>query len=1018
MLPRNPLQQLTPPRLRKALERVREMIWRDLGEVTAVSRTRSTRDHLSFDEARKAKRTPVTRTPHHWGRMFDQVWFKVELPPARRGDGTRYLQWRDQGEATVYVDGVPWYGLDPGHQRAPLPPKARVLWVEATCARTGIWVTGEAQGISEEGSAYHHPRLLARDDLAWEVYHDFLVLYETLALEYNGRERDERFGEGFAFRPPVYEMSPRFRRMMGMLDDAVAALNTDGLPAMKEKLAAIYAAFPIEAGMPECILTGHAHIDLVWLWPERVGDFKAVHTFATMSRILEQYPETRFGYSQPASYEAVARRSPKLMKRVHGLITKGVWEPTGAAYVESDTQLPCGEALARSVVLGQEGFRELTGKASTVLWLPDVFGYSPCLPQILKGAGVDHFFTTKLAWSNITRFPHSSFVWRGNDGSEVTAHILQSCGYNTEVLPKQLKRTAETFQQADIHGEYLLPTGYGDGGGGVTEEMCERARRVRDLAGLPPAKWGRIDKFFARMDRIRDRLPVYQGEVYLEYHRGVQTTHALLKNAFRAAERALQTWEAAHSVLGCGPVDTQAWKRVVFAQFHDYIPGSSIQEVYDEAIPELHAITEKAGAATARSLTSAKGSDCLFNPVPHERPVVMDGDGGSSVHLLPALSGVGVAESRVELPRVEVSDHRLVNERVCALFDGSGRVRSLTVDGHTVAFEGEGAGLLTFPDHPALYEAWDIDRPDLAQSRPPAGPCRSWIEEDNGVRAMIAYEQALSEKSSVVTYYTLSAGESVLRVRYKVDWHDYKSLLKLALPTPFKGSRARYGTPFGSTLRAAQPGRPSDEAAFEVPASRWAVATDDSGAEGLFVVTEAKYGFGCQSGLLHVSLLRSAFVTRAGENRALRQSPYGHDYSDIGTHDIRLAVGRFDACAPRADQPAMLADTLFTAPLLYRGAALDAGFGGFEGGDSLIPAWAKPLADGSWVLRLHETLGKRGQARLRLASGLSAHLVDLEDEPVPGGNLRGGTVEFTPYSLLGVRIVKKTQSRAKKAVRL
>ena len=990
------------------------MIWRDLGEVTKVSHTQPTREHRSFAEARKAKLTPIDHTPHHWGRMFDQVWFKVELPPAKRGEGPRYLHWRDQGEATVYVDGVPWYGLDPGHQRAPLPPKTRVLWVEATCARTGVWVTGEAQGIAEEGSAYHHPRLLARDDLAWEVYHDFLVLFEALALEYDSRERDDRFGDGFGYRPPLYEMSPRFRRMMGMLDEAAEALNSGGLAAMKKKLAAVYAAFPADAGMPECVLTGHAHIDLVWLWPERVGDFKAVHTFATMSRILEKYPEVRFGYSQPASYEAVQRRSPKLMEQVSGLIAGGAWEPTGAAYVESDTQLPCGEALARSIVLGQEGFRELTGKPSTVLWLPDVFGYSPCLPQILKGAGVDFFFTTKLAWSNITRFPHSSFVWRGNDGSEVTAHILQSCGYNTEVLPKQLKRTADTFQQADVHGEYLLPTGYGDGGGGVTEEMCERARRLRNLAGLPPAKWGRIDEFFTRMDGIRDRLPVYQGEVYLEFHRGVQTTHALLKDAFRAAERGLQKWEAAHAALGRGPVNTQAWKRVVYAQFHDYIPGSSVQEVYDEAIPELIQIAKKAESAAARALGSAGGRECLFNAVPHERTVVVDGSGGPSLHRLPPLAGVAAASSRVELPKVEAAEHRLANERVTAVFDKAGRIRSIAVDGHSMTFEGDGAGLLTFPDHPALYEAWDIDRPDLTESRPPVGPCRMWIEEDNGTRATIAYEHALTDKSTATTFYTLVAGESVLRVRYRIDWHDYKRLLKLALPTPFKGSRARYGTPFGSTLRAAQPGRPSDEAAFEVPASRWAAAMDDSGSEGLFVVSEAKYGFGCQSGMLHVSLLRSAFITRAGENRALRDNGYGHDYSDIGRHDIRLAIGRFNAGAGRSDQPAMLADTLYTRPVAYRGVALDAGFGEIEGGDSLVPAWTKPLADGSWVLRLHETLGKRGQARLCLAPGFTARFVNLNDEPVPGGSLRGGIVEFTPYALLGVHVFKKPKSRPNK----
>ena len=1006
MLPSNPLQQLTPPRLKKTLERLQGMIWEDLGEVTNVSQTAPTREHLTFAQARKRKRTAIRRTPHYWGRKFDQAWFRIELPQTA-DKNPRYLYWRDQGEATLYVDGTPWYGLDPGHQRAPLPAGARVLWIESTCTRTGVWVHGENQGISEDGSEYHHPRLLLRNDLAWEVYHDFLVLFECIALDYRDRQPDDTFGTGSAYRPPLYNMSPRCRRMMRMIDEAVEALNAKGLSAMKAQLGKIYDAFPAEAGMPACVLTGHAHIDMVYLWPERVGDFKAIHTFATMTRLLDQYPEMRFAYSQPASYEAVERRAPKLIKQVKNLMERGVWEATGAAYVESDTQLPCGEALVRSLTLGQEGFRELTGRNSSVLWLPDVFGYSSCLPQILQGAGIDFFFTTKLAWSNITRFPHSSFVWRGNDGSEVVAHILQECGYNGTARPEQLKLSAETFQQADIHSEYLLPTGYGDGGGGVSEEMCERARRLRSLTGLPPARWDRIEDFFRRMLPIRDRLPVYQGEVYLEFHRGVQTTHGFLKEAFRAAERALQTQEAVHSALRKGPVDTRTWKRVVFAQFHDYIPGSSIQEVYDEGVPELTGIAKSVTASASRALNASRGSHSLFNPVPIERTVLVDRGGHPSLHRLPPLTGTALTTSRIDAGTVKVRRNRLENNRVTVDFDRLGRIRKLVTDGHAIAFEGNGVELLTFPDHPALYEAWDIDRPDLSESRSHSGPCRCRVERDDGVRATLAFEQKLSDQSSVTTFYTLIAGESVLRVRYRVDWKDYQRLLKVALPTPFKGSHARYGAPFGSTLRPARPGRPADEAFFEVPGSRWAVATDDGGDEGLFVVTEAKFGFGCQSGLLHVSLLRSALVTRAGENRPLRSSPYGHDFSDIGVHDIGLAIGRFDASAPRAEQPAMLADTLFTAPLPYRGRSISTALEGIDGGDSLVPAWAKPLADGSWVLRLHETLGKRGVARLRLVEGHSARLVDLNDHPLTGKNLPDGNVSFTPYALLGVRIAQE-----------
>ena len=376
---------------------------------------------------------------------------------------------------------------------------------------------------------------------------------------------------------------------------------------------------------PAAVLTGHAHIDLVWLWPERVGEFKAVHTFATANRLMESYPEMRFGYSQPASYAAVARRSPALGNVVRRRIRQGVWEPIGATEVESDTLMACGEALARSFLLGQEGFRALTGKPSPVLWLPDVFGYAGCLPQLMCETGVKGFFTTKLTWNAVNRFPYSSFVWAGNDGSEVVAHICQDNGYNQNATPVELRRGAETHRQCDVHPEFLAPTGFGDGGGGVTEEMCERARRVASLSGLPPARWGRIDEFFARLEARKSQLPAYHGELYLEYHRGTFTTHGDVKAAFRDVERALQVHEAARCARGGKPIDPAPWHRIVFAQFHDYIPGSSIHEVYAEGKAEHAALAESARRQARLELSEKKGGEALFNPLPHARLCWHDG---------------------------------------------------------------------------------------------------------------------------------------------------------------------------------------------------------------------------------------------------------------------------------------------------------------------------------------------------------------------------------------------------------
>ncbi|MEI9999992.1 MAG: hypothetical protein WDO13_12960 [Verrucomicrobiota bacterium] len=205
------------------------------------------------------------------------------------------------------------------------------------------------------------------------------------------------------------------------------------------------------------MLTGHAHIDLVWLWPEKTGEYKARHTFATMSRLIDHYPEFVFGYSQTASYDAVKRSAPKLADQVKKRIAAGRWDPVGALEVESDTLMACGEALARSFRLGQEGFRRLQGRPSRVLWIPDVFGYCGSLPQIMRQSGVDYFFTTKLTWSNINRFPYSSFRWVGIDGSEVVVHVTQENGYNQAVTAQELRTGAKAYRQSDVHDEFLAP---------------------------------------------------------------------------------------------------------------------------------------------------------------------------------------------------------------------------------------------------------------------------------------------------------------------------------------------------------------------------------------------------------------------------------------------------------------------------------------------------------------------------------------------------------------------------------
>jgi alpha-mannosidase len=1021
MLPASPLLQLVPSRVATAIHRVGGQIWREVARVADIRATAAAPEHRSFTAAVREPLAAV-KVPAHWGKLWDQRWFKLTLPvdTAKRAD--LFLAWDDQAEATVYVEGKPHYGFDVAHKQAPLPRGLRELWIEAVCCQTGIWHPA-ATGLDREGSRLTGASLVKRDEAHWGLYHDLLALDGLMREElrvYFGVEAG-KFG-GFGQRPVLNNVSPLLRRLLRGLEEGIDAYEVSGAAAARARLARLFRELSAAPTATRALLTGHAHIDLVWLWPEKVGEFKAVHSFATANRLYDRYPEFRFGYSQPASYEAVGRRAPALLGEVRKRIREKRWDATGGTEVESDTLLACGEALARSFLVGQKRFAELRGTPSRLLWLPDVFGYTPCLPQLMKETGVDYFYTTKLSWCALTRFPFSSFVWRGHDGTEVVSHITHEGGYNQEAKADQLRAGELAHRQSDVQAEFIAPTGFGDGGGGVTEEMCERARRYANLAGLPRAEWGNLEPFFDRLGAIRGKLPVYQGELYLEYHRGTYTTHGDIKAGMRRAERALQVHEAARCAIGGGPVPERPWQRVIFAQFHDYIPGSSIHEVYDEARVELAAVVRGAlGGAAAELSAKGRGGPALFNPLPRPRVHVLGAgkDGTVEAVGLAPLSGGPVAD----LPRVaglapvRATAKRLDNGRVRADIDTQGRVSRLVVDGREVVLRAPLGELVIYADRPAMFEAWDIDRSALSLGQPVRAKAALKLERADAAGATIACTRSLGEAGEITVRYTLEAGARCLGVEVEVDWRRPEALLKMLFPTAYAGRQARYGAPFGSVLRSQVPGELADEAKWEVPASRWAAVMDETESDGLFVVTEAKYGFGCRDGVLNLSLLRSAAITCEGGDShgksshppSLRRTSAASKFSDMGKQRIALAIGRHDAGAPREEQAAALADTLFATPVGYRGTAVAAGLVAIEGGETLHPVWAKPAeaGEGAWVLRLNETLGRRGRAVVKLAPGWRARRVNLREQPVAGGvqaMREGVAVDYTPYALMSLLV--------------
>lgn len=1002
MLPKTFLTQLTPPRIAEALRRLEAQIWRPLPDRCTVAQTASSHEHRTFEQLAGVAFAPVPDERFFWGPKYAQRWFRVTLPTATSGDPV-YLLWHDQAEATVYLDGVPYAGLDIAHRYCPLPTGTRELHIESVCIRTGIWLDGTAPALDEAGSAYLPPRLFHRNDLAWSTYHDLRVLLDVIECDMKDLQPGSRkaLTDPVRFTPAFTRATPLVRRWCRQLEHAIDVFDREGLPAFAAELKKIYAESPATDDSVRAVLTGHAHIDLVWLWPESVGNFKTVHTWATATRLLAEYPDLRFGFSQPIAYRAVARRAPKLHERVGQLIRTGQWEAVGASHVECDTHLPCGEALLRGLQIGQQEFIRLHGRPSPVFWLPDVFGYNACMPQLLRGVGVTGFFTTKLSWSSITRFPHTSFRWRGLDGSEVAAHVSLLHDYNESVSIGNLREDILGHQQAAVHPEVLVPTGYGDGGGGPTEAMCERARRVADLAGVPRTQWGSIESFFERLHAVRDDLPAVAGELAVEIHRGVFTTHGRLKSAFRALERALQIREAAHIARGLGPLPFEPWERLLLAQFHDYIPGSSIWEVYAEAIPELERLADESLAA-ARTALNGNASDeaAWFNPLPVARTWLHDG----KLFKLGPL-GSATAAAATPAPAVAVEGLTLRSDRVEAELNARGELRRLVIDGHPVRLEGAGHALWSYPDHPAISAAWDVDRPTLANGLPAevAGPPR--VETGPGTAAIV-FAFRIQPGNTAGVRFEVRTGEPVLRLRYTLDWKTPECLLKAVVTTGYRGKDARFACPFGSILRGQHPGEPRDEAAWEVPASRWMVITDDAQSDGLAVLTEAKYGFTVRDGAVGVSLVRSAYITEADLHPDIRDLPDRPRHSDLGTHEIELALGRYATDLPAASHPATLADTLFTPCVPGQAPAASTGLLSLATSSSLAAAWAKPLDRDTWVLRLQETTGRHGEARLQLASGWVAALSTLAESTPPESAWRANelSTSVAPYVVASIML--------------
>jgi alpha-mannosidase len=770
---------------------------------------------------------------------------------------------------------------------------------------------------------------------------------------------------------------------------------------------------------PQCgtlAMTGHAHIDLAWLWPLAETRRKANRTFHTMVGLMDRYPDFRFNQSTAQLYAFLEEDDPALLTRIKEKVQAGQWEPIGGMWVEPDTNMPTGESFVRQLLYGQRYFERTFGYRHTICWLPDCFGFSPALPQLLRLAGIEHFFTIKVNWSETNKMPFDLFWWEGLDGSRVLAHTFENPvgGYNGETSPRAVLETWRNFKGKHHLPESLLSFGFGDGGGGPTEEMLERQQQLGDFPVVPALRPVKVAEWFeeAQAKLATDsELPVWVGEIYLELHRGTLTTQGRTKYLHRRAERALITAETLSgmaALLGERIASSleKHWQVLLRNEFHDVLPGSSIREVYEQAEAELSSVVaagesvveDQVGAIAGKLAKGGRPAMLVVNPDLSPRPLriesadaILNGqtvEGGTVFAGSRSVPGLSAATILDDSPPegLIVEGSRLENAflRVEVAADGTlASIYDKQADREVLA--GRGNQLWAYVDKPRNWDAWDIeeDYPHQGEEVPATAPFE--IVEQGPHRAAIRILRRF-RNSEVVQTVRLWANSPRLEFKTDIDWHDRRTLLKARFPLAIRSDNATFECAHGVVRRPTHQNTPWEQARFEVAAHRFVVLSEHG--YGVALLNDGKYGHHAIGNELGLSLLRSPaypdpFADEGRQSFTYALYPHHSDWLSGGV----LAEAE-DLNRPLLSKPVQAdAESTWTAARID---GLQLGLSGF-----------KPAEDGrSLILRTYEPAGARGAVRVAMPEGWSVRdELNLLEERIGDTDFH-----FTPFKLHSWRI--------------
>ncbi|MBI3789093.1 MAG: alpha-mannosidase, partial [Ignavibacteriales bacterium] len=841
--------------------------------------------------------------PAPWGGFDKTVWFRKQISIPENFAGKQVALTLELSEALVYINGKPHHGVDQNHQEILLTTKARAhqLFTIAIQAYSGR---------SRELNSFNSAHLAVLNPTARALYHGLNALHEVEKISGHNTNESKEMRELIRqtliflkyFKPDGEEYPNAIGRAYEFLIKTLEAEYKTDIQGLIH-------------------LVAQSHIDVVWLWTLKEVKRKCGRTFSTALRLMEEFPEFTFAQSQAQLYEYTKENYPELYKEIKQRVIEGRWHPIGSTWVEPDCNIPNGESLIRQIFYGKRFFKSEFNVESDTLWLPDTFGYSWALPQILKKSGIKYFFTTKLTWNDANKFPHNTFWWQGVDGTKILTHI-PPIGLEGSVTPKDLRKSWESLEAKEEFPHTVQTFGFGDGGGGPTKEQIETSKIYRTIIGLPPSTLSSVSAFFKQAEEQGKVLPLWTDELYLEKHRGTYTTHGWIKKENRQAEILLYNAEllATLSMLFgkgsfAGKYPQQklegAWKKLLLNQFHDILPGSAIEEAYEDARRDFsevrstcNALIEQASSAfMQKEKKNAKGFHfSVFNALSWRRSeyvtltvksdernfVVADNSGKvleyqigdrkkglvsilCYIENIPPFSFVPIvvtpsAEKPAPSAPWKLSNRVIETPLFKLRLDSKGQFSSIydkSLRRELVAKGGRANQLQTFKDTPKQWDAWDIE-PDYRNKELDLFKFKSAkIVEQGPLRAVIRMQFQSENKSTITQDVLLYHKLQRIDFSISVNWREKHVLLKAAFPFNVKTNAATYEIQFGALKRTTKPTDSWQKAKFEVPAQQWA---DVSEAKfGVSLLNDSKYGYDASQSTLRLTLIRSPFYPHPTE---------------------------------------------------------------------------------------------------------------------------------------------------------